>query len=94
MSDFGKKLRSLREERRLTMKEVAEQAGVSLSTYREWEYGRKILGEPYVKIAEALGVSVGELLSGKKPTKQGVMDELRALEVHLQNLKRELASCL
>ena len=44
------------------MREAARHIGVPESTYREWEYGRKIRGEPYLQIAKAFGVSLDELL--------------------------------
>lgn len=61
-SDFGKKLRSIRLHNKLSMREAARRIGVPETTYREWEYGRKILGpEPYKKIAAAFGVSITTL---------------------------------
>ena len=49
------------------MTEVAARTGVPLTTYREWEYGRAIQGEPYGAIAKVLEVSLEELLPGKRP---------------------------
>ena len=43
------------------MREAAHRTGVPETTYREWEYGRQIRGEPYRKIAEAFNISVGML---------------------------------
>ncbi|MBX2994119.1 MAG: helix-turn-helix transcriptional regulator [Bdellovibrionaceae bacterium] len=62
MEGFGRKLKKLRLERRISMREAARRIGVPETTYREWEYGRKILGEPYQKIATAFGVSLERLL--------------------------------
>jgi len=45
---------------------VAERAGISASTYRYWEYGKKIKGEPYIELALALNVSLTELFTDKK----------------------------
>ncbi len=44
---------------------MAEELGVSLSTYRAWEYGRKIMGEPYLKIASILGIGLNELFGSE-----------------------------
>ena len=76
------------------MKEVAAGVGVSLSTYREWEYGRRILGEPYPKIADTLGVGLGELFGAKKPAKHKAMNEIEKIELHLRSLKKDLGSYL
>lgn len=59
-------MRKRRNEMGLTIAACAKEIGVSQSTYREWEYGRAISGEPYVKIAALLGLSLSELLGGDK----------------------------
>ena len=46
---------------------MATQLGVSQSTYRDWEYGRKIKGEPYPQMAQILGVSLNELFNIQEP---------------------------
>lgn len=66
MSEFGKRLEKLRIREGLSVSEVARHISVSTSTYREWEYGRQIKGEPYEKLASILNVSLNELLTGKK----------------------------
>lgn len=65
--EFNKRLKRLREEQGLSPKVMAEKLEVSVSTYRDWEYGRKITGEPYVKISEVLNIGLSELF-GKKPS--------------------------
>lgn len=62
MDEFNKRLKKLRLERKLTMRAAAKLIGIPETTYREWEYGRKIQGEPYLSIANAFGVSISELL--------------------------------
>ncbi len=47
------------------MKEVAEAIGVPSSTYREWEMGTKISGEPYLALSQLFGVSLSYLMYGK-----------------------------
>lgn len=74
------------------MKELAQQVGVPVSTYREWEYGRAIVGEPYPKLADALRVSLSELLLGEVKGKNEIFTEIRAIEGHLYNLKRKVES--
>ncbi|MDR3608445.1 MAG: helix-turn-helix transcriptional regulator [Oligoflexia bacterium] len=63
---IGNRLRKLRTENRFTLSQVARQVGVPVSTYRDWEYGKAIQGEPYAKLAQAFGVSIEELLGGEK----------------------------
>lgn len=38
---FSERLKELREERRLSQKEVAEKLGCAVSTYANWEQGRR-----------------------------------------------------
>ena len=60
------RLRNLRIEKGLTLREVAAVATVPTSTYRDWEYGKAITGEPYAKLAEFYGVSLSFLITGKE----------------------------
>ena len=68
------------------MKALADKIGVSRSTYRDWEYGAKIQGQPYIKMSQALGVTVYELLSGEHP--EG--NELRAIADELNELSDKI----
>ena len=91
--DFNKRLKKLREEKGISPKSMAEQLEVSVSTYRDWEYGRKITGEPYVKISEVLNVGLGELFgksvsnySDFKLALQKVRNSLNQLEETCESL--------
>lgn len=80
MSEFGKRLLRLRLQKDLSISEVAKRMEISPSTYREWEQGRQIKGEPYEKLARLFGVSLSELLTGKKPE----------LEIYLEEIERSI----
>lgn len=67
MKTLGDRLKTFRKNKNLSAREVASQVGVSVSTYRDWENGRSINGEPYSKLADALGVHVLEVLEGRQP---------------------------
>jgi transcriptional regulator with XRE-family HTH domain len=45
----------------LSVKDVASKLGVAESTYRDWENGRKIQGEPYLELSKILNLPLGEL---------------------------------
>lgn len=92
MEAFGIRLKRIRESRGLTVSGVARTAGVPPTTYREWEYGRAIKGEPYLKIADALGISVYELLTGHAPATTRTLETLAELEELVKKLRRELVS--
>jgi transcriptional regulator with XRE-family HTH domain len=94
MENFHARLKRLRERRGLTMKEMAKAVGVPESTYREWEYGRAIQGEPYIAIASVLEVTLQELLSGKKPNRVKVLEKIDQIEGHLRELRTEVTSFL
>jgi len=61
--EFHKRLEALRRERELKQIELAKACGVSLATYRRWEYGQL---EPslsqLVSLAKILETSVGALV--------------------------------
>ncbi len=72
----------------MSMKDIAQQIGVSDSTYREWEYGRSIRGEQcYEKLASALRISVYELVTGKPTSFQKMAETIERIERELEELK-------
>lgn len=93
MENLNKRLRVLRTKKGLTMKEVAQAVEVPLSTYREWEYGRAIQGEPYTKIAKALSISLSELLTGRSGNSEA-WREIEKIEEHVKNLRHVLSATL
>lgn len=63
----------------LQAKTIAQRIGVPLSTYSDWENGRQIRGEDnYLKLCEALSMSLAELFAGKK--KEDLEEQLRNIE--------------
>lgn len=96
MESFSKRIAQLRTKRGLTQKDIAEALGVPLSTYKEWEYGRRIQGEKiYVDLAEVLGVSLRSLLTGKPDAR--IDETLNCLDnaiQHLESAKRSLLSTM
>ena len=61
---FGERVRQLREERFLSMAELAERAGVSKNTLFRVETGNySAIPRTVRKIAEALGVEPGKLVT-------------------------------
>src|SRR4051812_20847483 len=87
---FHVRLRRLRENKKFTMKEVAKRIGVPETTYREWEYGRMIQGQPYVAMASVFGVSLSELLAGKVTHSLEIHEALIQIETAVARLKVEL----
>ena len=89
---MNSRLKRLREAQGLSAKELSEKIKIPLTTYREWEYGRAITGEPYPKLAEVLNVSLHELMTGKKPDKINVLQDIEELEKRLGILRKNLQS--
>ncbi|MBL7546237.1 MAG: helix-turn-helix transcriptional regulator [Bdellovibrionaceae bacterium] len=66
METFAKRITKRRKILGLTQKQVSEALGIPLSTYKEWEYGRKIQGESiYVKLSEIFVMDLRTLLTGE-----------------------------
>lgn len=80
METLGERLMSLRKKKHLSINQVAKSIGVSPSTYRAWEYGVSIKGEPYVILAKVFEVTVGELLTGERSM----------LEIHLDEVEKRI----
>jgi len=74
----------------LTQKQVAERLAVPVTTYRNWEYGKAIRGEPYVALAQIFEISILELLTGSKPGKSEMLRALENLDKEVKNI-REIA---
>lgn len=72
------------------MREAAKLIGIPETTYREWEYGRQIRGEPYVKIADAFGISLDELFGVERTASQPVDKEIDKIIHNLQTIKTKL----
>lgn len=89
---LGERLKKLRAKKGLSVKDVAITIGVPVTTYREWENGRKIVGEPYKQLADILGVSLFELITGEKMAAHSVIDSISCIEDELQKIKNYLLS--
>ena len=89
---LGQRLKRLREEKAISIKEVAEKIGVPLTTYREWEHGRKIVGEPYAALANLLGVSIYELITGEKLKEGAAITTIDLIQNELGKLRQHLLS--
>ena len=84
---LGQRLKNFRQKKGLRIDEIAEFVGVAASTYREWEYGRAIRGEPYTKLAQVLDISLLELITGESSPKTQSLVEIEKIEHHLKMLK-------
>lgn len=92
MERINHRMKRLREEKGLSLKRAAEMTQVAVSTYREWENGREIQGEPYVRIAQVLNVGLYELMTGEKAKLSKILSELIEIEQSCQKLRRSLES--
>lgn len=93
MESLAKRLKALRDRKGLSQKDVADRLGIAASTYRDWEYGKQIKGEPYVALSEAFQVSLTELLTGKRdliPT--SILSELNDLERIVESIRKNVAA--
>ncbi len=86
MNTLADRLKKYREAKKMSVSEVAKRVGVSQSTYREWEYGRKIKGEPYLRLAETLGVSLNTLLTGEESKLENEFLKLEEIVKRLKSL--------
>ena len=56
---FSERLKTLRKEKKLTQKELAEQIGISQKSYSHWETGKNEPSlENLIKLADLLEVSI------------------------------------
>lgn len=88
--EFGKTLSALRKKKNLTAHEVATAIGVATSTYRDWESGRAITGNPYKKMTEIYEVSLAQLFGIQEEDKTKQLEKIEELEKLLRELKLAL----
>lgn len=63
---IGKFIATLRKEKRLTQKEIAERLGISEKTISKWECGNGLPEVVYMEpLCEILGITINELLVGE-----------------------------
>lgn len=86
---FHERLKKFRSAARLSQRAAARLIGVPESTYREWEYGNAIQGEPYPSIAKAFNISLNELF-GLSDTPEETTEEVDKIISSLQSLKSRI----
>lgn len=74
----------MRTDKGLTLREVAHRLNVPVSTYRDWEYGKALRGEPYEKLCEVFEISLDELLTGRVKEKRDLLGPLLAAQKSLE----------
>lgn len=73
---FGKRLRALRKERGLSIKQAVEKLGIPRSTYASWELGKRYpLGTNMVALCDMLDTTEG-YLSGRITNKTNDLKDL------------------
>lgn len=77
------RLRELRRNKKLSLARVAQAIEVPVSTYRDWEYGKAIRGEPYERLAELFEISIHELLSVKPQRRSDLSSHLMSAKSHV-----------
>jgi transcriptional regulator with XRE-family HTH domain len=95
--EFGRRLREIRLDRPLSLKQLAGRAGVSLSALGRYERGRTVPGlDAAVALAEALDVSIDYLATGKGPGRLNSSSSslLERIIQAIESLPRELRECL
>ena len=86
-TELGKKLKKLRDDRDLTIEQVAEALGMKLNTYGKYERNINPKRETLVKIAEFFDVSLDYLMGkeDKAPKKDFTEVESHSGELRLKN---------
>ena len=80
----GTTIRHLREDRRMTQAELAETLGVSSKTVSKWETAKGLPDITLLKpLAQALGISVIELMNGEHITNRNVSGNLRRCKFYV-----------
>jgi len=95
--EFGERLREIRLDCSLSLKQLAGRAGVSLSALGRYERGRTVPGlDVAAALAEALDVSIDYLATGKGPRRRSFLSSslLERIIQAVESLPRELRESL
>lgn len=85
--DISKKIKAIREERKISQSEIARRLGIEPTNYPRMEKrGDKLTVEQLGRIAGALGVTVGELLTDEPQTVQD-SERVKELEKRVSELE-------
>jgi transcriptional regulator with XRE-family HTH domain len=90
-TDFGKRLRALREERGLTQRHIAERIGVHVPQISRYEAGGAMpSAETLIELSEVLEVGLDVLVLGRNEKRADEIHDVRLLERvrELQKLDR------
>jgi transcriptional regulator with XRE-family HTH domain len=87
MESLAKRLQRLRKAKAVSASQMAKRLAVAETTYREWEQERQIRGEPYMKLAEILGVSLSELMTGEQSS-QRIAESLKQIEEAVRCIRK------
>jgi transcriptional regulator with XRE-family HTH domain len=95
MSQIGRRLRDLRLQKKMTMKEVAEVAAIAQSSLSYIETGHNSPTiETLAAILQALGITMGEFFAEEKPELEPEIRRLLDTAKKLPPEQRELAQRL
>ena len=89
---LGKALKELRNKRGWTLTETAKALKVSLTTYREWEEGRKLPADKLVSLAALHSISVSELLGQRQLSNEELARALSCFETGIAHLRKAISN--
>jgi transcriptional regulator with XRE-family HTH domain len=90
---FSQRLARIRKSRKMSVTELTSRVGISVSTYRAWEYGRAVQGpDAFVKLSRALEVSLEELMAGTQPKMALALEKIERSERLLAEARLALLS--
>ena len=80
----GEVIKALREKNKMTQAELAEKIGVTDKAVSKWETGRGLPDITLVEsIADALGISVGELFAGEQIINRNVSSNMKRAKLYV-----------
>ena len=95
MTKLSQRLKHLRQAQGLSAKDVAQKLNIPVSTYRDWELGTQITGEPYRELSSLFKVTLNSLMYGEeKKSSEQILKMLRVIKTSLEDLENEVITFL
>ncbi len=89
---LSESLKQVREQKNLSQVQAAKKIGVSNSTYRGWEEGRKVPAEQMAQIALAFETSVSALLGLRRESNEELAKAIACFNQGFEHVKKALSA--
>lgn len=94
MEKLSVRLKKLRIRKGFSQVYLAKLINVPVTTYRDWEGGKAITGEPYPFLAQHLDVSISYLITGQQTDVNDILNYIDKVIDDVKNLRKSVIALI